>query len=122
MKTFSSSDVAKALGVGPRTIISAAERGLIPAERGRGTGHHRAYTRDDVVRFALLEHLTALGISRSRAAGLAAGRAGADGILVVTSSGADVHPRSGFNVPLAATIIDLDELRADVDERLANVA
>src|SRR5262249_6104629 len=122
MATYRTCEIARALGVRPRQITSVADRGLLPADRGNGTGHHRTFSRDDAFRFALWSRLVDLGIGHTRASVIAGEHSGAHGVLVVTSTAARVQPRQAFNLPGAAVLVDLDRLRAEIDERLAVAA
>lgn len=122
MPRYSTSAVARALAVNPRRITSAIERGLIPGERGHGTGNHRQLSREQVVQFALLQQLARLGVHHARAAVVAEKHHRAAGVLLVTPDDAQVQPREGFDVPAAALIIDLDTLQTDITERLTRAA
>jgi hypothetical protein len=118
--TFNCKDIAKSLGIERRRLAHYFERGLVPVPHP-GSGAHREFTHADVVRIAVLDRLVALGIGAARAAGLAGEYAHARGLLVIRPSGAaEVMSltETGATIPSSAVIIDLNQLRRDVDSRL----
>ena len=115
---YKTKDISKVLGIRPRRLTGFFERSLIPVSRP-GTGAPRLFSRADVIRIAVLDRLVGLGVSPARASGLAVEYANAAGVLVLSHDGAEVQPRQGFDLPLAATILDLDSMRAEINERLA---
>ena len=118
--TYRTCEIARALGVSPRKITSAVDRGLLPGDRDPGTGNRRTFSRDAVYQFALMERLAELGIGTSRASVIAGKHTNANGVLVVTGTDAQVYAPDRIKVPPAALILNLDTLRADVDNRLTH--
>jgi DNA-binding transcriptional MerR regulator len=113
--------VSRAVGVPAPTLASWIDRGLVDLGLPPGTGRPRTFTRDDIIRVALVAELVRLGVSVSEAAKAAAtfsDDAGADRdaaelfpngrtVLIVDADGARVInvevPRETFDAAMNAT-------------------
>ena len=117
---FRVKDLADALRIPPRWISQQMERQLIPCARP-GSGALRELTRVDAYKIALMRHLTELGTQPVKASKIAGDYFHARGLLVITAGGdARVQDLSqgGASIPGSAIVINLDQLRRDVDARL----
>jgi hypothetical protein len=85
-----------------------------------GSGSARLFTRNSVYRVALASALMNIGLPPGRAAAIAEQHAHNRGFLVVTPTGAaTVRNRLDLRLEAAANILlDLDQVRADVDARI----
>src|SRR5262245_54719882 len=115
--TYGTAQIAHALGVSPRRLTSAVERGFLSAQRGLGSGNHRTFTKADVLQFALFEALCGFGISKARAATIAAEHYADNGLLILDGQHQALNAaRERCNIPPTALLVDLDRLRAEIDE------
>ena len=114
--------VSRALDIDPRKLTGYLERGLVPCERP-GTGAPRLFSRSDITRVALLDRLIGLGVSPARASVIASLHSNASGVLIVDTHGSRVQPLDGdCPIPDSAIVINLEQVAAEVDDRLRAVA
>ena len=104
---YKTKTISKALGIHARKLTGYFERALIPVSRP-GTGAPRLFSHSDVLRIGLLDRLIGLGVSPARASGIAERHHADHGMLVLSAGGVEVRPREGFDLPLAATVVDID--------------
>lgn len=140
---FKLSEVANATGVDPRTLTNWLDRRIVEVP-AYGSGSQRRFSRDDVVRVALIAELTRLGVSVSEAAHAAAtysDDAGSDRdaselfpsgrtLLIIDADGARVInvdvPREQFESAMAAVysetraalVVSVNTVVAQVDAAL----
>ncbi len=111
--------VARALGLGtPRQLTSLLERRLVPIGNP-GSGVARTFSLDTIVRLALIRKLMDFGIHASRAADIATARYRDSGLLIIDGQHVSNAAREGCDLPSAALVLDLDSMRAEIDQRLA---
>ena len=140
---FKLAQAARATGIGAPTLGAWLDRKLIDIPAS-GTGNHRTFTRDDVVRVALVVELTRLGVAVGEAAkGVACfcDDAGADRdaaelfpsgrtLLLVDADGArciNVDGREQFDAAMlsvyadvrTAIVLNVNEVTRRVDAALA---
>ena len=119
MQLFRTQEIAKALDLSPRWLTSQLERQLIPCQRP-GSGALREFAHHEVHRIALMHVLVGLGTQPVKASKFAGEFYHATGLLIIHPSGtAEVLPiGTGAPIPGSAVIVNLDQLRRDVDARL----
>src|SRR5262249_34560819 len=99
-------------------LANLLDRGVIPAERP-GQGFMRTFRRDEIMKIALVDRLTKLGMKPTPAAHIAEQFHGAHGVLIVDPDDGISLVTAAVNVPAAITIVDLSRLRREIDSRLA---
>ncbi|HEY7301270.1 MAG TPA: MerR family transcriptional regulator [Xanthobacteraceae bacterium] len=118
-QTFSTGDAARIAGIEPRKLANLLDRQIIPAPK-LGQGIPRQFRPDEIVRIALVDRLTRLGLKPTSAAAIADQFHGAHGLLVVDpDGGASLYEHEQIDVPVAITIVDLDGLRREIERRIA---